>query len=124
MHQPLVSIISFCKDRHSTIRRSIESVLNQSYQNLEFVIQDGASTDGTLEVLREYAERDKRIKLVSEADTGADEAFWKVLHRCKGEIMGTCLSDEELLPDAVKKPSKSLHAIRGGRDYWRRLRHR
>jgi hypothetical protein len=47
--QPLVSIISFCKDRIQTIRRSAESVLGQSYRNLEFVVQDGASTDGTVE---------------------------------------------------------------------------
>ena len=48
MDQPLVSIISFCKNRQATIGRSIESVLNQTYKNLEFVVQDGASTDGTL----------------------------------------------------------------------------
>ena len=99
---PLISIISFCKNRTSTIRRSVESVLNQTYTNLEFVIQDGASTDGTLEILREYAQRDPRIKLVSEPDSGPAEAYWKVLRRCKGEIIGTCLSDEELLPDAVE----------------------
>ncbi len=120
MNQPLVSIISFCKDRQKTIRRSIESVLNQTYRNIEFVVQDGASTDGTLEILREYAERDSRIKLVSERDAGHEEAFWKVLHRCEGEIMGTCLSDEELLPDAVEKAvevfadNPRLGAITGG----------
>ncbi len=103
MSQPLVSIISFCKNGRPTIRRSIESVLNQTYQNVEFVVQDGASTDGTLEILQEYAVRDPRIKLVSEPDAGHEEAFWKVLHRCNGEIMGCCLSDEELLPDAAAK---------------------
>lgn len=99
--QPLVSIISFCKDRASTIRRSIDSVLGQSYRHLEFVVQDGASADGTLEILRSYD--DPRIRLVSEPDSGPAEAFWKVLHRCQGEIVGTCLSDEELLPDAVER---------------------
>jgi glycosyltransferase involved in cell wall biosynthesis len=99
---PLVSIISFCRNRASMIRRSVESVLNQTYPNIEFVVQDGASTDGTLDILREYAARDARIRLVSEPDSGPAEAFWKVLHRCQGDIIGTCLSDEELLPDAVK----------------------
>lgn len=96
---PLVSIISFCKNSATTIRRSVESVLNQSYRNIEFVIQDGVSTDETLEILRSY--EDDRIKIVSEPDSGPSEAFWKVLNRCEGEIIGTCLSDEELLPDAV-----------------------
>ena len=83
------------------MRRCIESVIGQSYRNIEFVIQDGASTDGTLQILREYADRDGRIKLVSEPDSGPAEAFWKVLQRCQGAIIGTCLSDEELLSDAV-----------------------
>jgi glycosyltransferase involved in cell wall biosynthesis len=97
--EPLVSIISFCKDRATTMRRSIDSVLSQSYRKIEFVVQDGASTDGTLEILCSYD--DPRIRLVSEPDSGPAEAFWKVLHRCQGAIIGTCLSDEELLPGAV-----------------------
>lgn len=99
--QPLVSIISFCKDRVATIRRSVDSVLNQSYRNFEFVIQDGASTDGTLEILQSYD--DPRIKIVSQKDSGPAEAFWKVMNRCQGEFIGTCLSDEELLPGAIER---------------------
>lgn len=99
--QPLVSIISFFKDRAATVRRSIDSVLSQSYRNIEFVVQDGASTDGTLEILQGY--RDDRIKIVSEPDSGNTEAFWKVLNRCQGEFIGTCLSDEELLPGAIER---------------------
>ena len=99
--QPLVSIISFTKDRAKTIQRSIDSVLGQSYRHLEFVVQDGASTDGTLEILKGYS--DSRIKLLSEPDSGPAEAFWKVLNRCEGDIIGTCLSDEELLPGALQR---------------------
>jgi glycosyltransferase involved in cell wall biosynthesis len=99
--QPLVSIISFTKDRVKTIRRSVDSVLDQSHRHLEFVVQDGASTDGTLEILMGYD--DTRIKLVSEPDSGPAEAFWKVLNRCEGDIIGTCLSDEELVPGALEK---------------------
>ncbi len=101
--QPLVSIICFCKNRVSFIPRSVESVLNQTYRNIELVVQDGASTDGTLELLKSYAARDPRIKIVSEPDSGPAEAYWKVLHRCTGDYIGTCLSDEELVPGAVEK---------------------
>ncbi len=101
--RPLVSIICFCKNRVSFIARSVESVLNQTYRNVELVVQDGASTDGTLELLRSFAVRDPRIKIVSEPDSGPAEAYWKVLHRCAGDYIGTCLSDEELLPDAVER---------------------
>lgn len=99
--QPFVSILSFCKNRVQTIGRSVDSVVGQSYRHLEFVVQDGASTDGTLEILRSY--NDPRIKIVSEPDSGPAEAFWKVINRCEGDIIGTCLSDEELLPDAIEK---------------------
>jgi len=97
--KPLVSIISFTKDRVQTIRRSVKSVISQSYSNFELVVQDGASTDGTLEMIMSF--NDSRIKLVSEPDSGPAEGFWKVLNRCEGEIIGTCLSDEELLPEAL-----------------------
>lgn len=96
---PLVSIFMFCKDRASSIRRSIESVLNQTYPNIEYVVQDGASTDGTREILESYGDR---IKLVSVPDSGHSEAFWEALQRCNGELVGSCLSDEELRSDAVE----------------------
>jgi glycosyltransferase involved in cell wall biosynthesis len=99
--KPLVSIISFCKNRVRSVQRSVDSVLSQSYRHLELVVQDGASTDGTLEILRRYD--DPRIKLISEPDSGPAEAFWRVINRCEGDIIGTCLSDEELLPGAIER---------------------
>ncbi|SJZ34570.1 Glycosyltransferase involved in cell wall bisynthesis [Trichlorobacter thiogenes] len=99
MDNPLVSIICICKNRKIFIRQCIESVLRQDYTNFEFLIQDGASTDGTTEIIREY--QDDRIKLVSEADSGPGEAFVKVIKRIQGSIWGSCLSDEELLPHAI-----------------------
>ncbi|UYN97331.1 MAG: glycosyltransferase [Enhydrobacter sp.] len=101
--QPLVSVICFCKDRVDLIGRCIQSVLKQTYRNIEFVVQDGASTDGTLELLHSHAERDARVKIVSAPDSGPAEAYWKVLHRCRGEYIATCLSDEELVPDAIEQ---------------------
>src|SRR5260221_14289350 len=77
--EPLVSIICFCKDRSPTIRRCVDSVLTQTYRNIEFVVQDGASTDGTLEILRSYSA--PRLKLVSEKASGPAEGYWKVMQR-------------------------------------------
>ncbi|CAN2046927.1 putative Glycosyltransferase [Candidatus Magnetomoraceae bacterium gMMP-1] len=96
--EPLVSIFMMCKNSAYTIRRSIESVLAQDYPNIEYIVQDGASTDGTLEILKEYGDR---IKLISEPDSGSDDGFFRALKRCTGDIIGSCLSDEELLPYAV-----------------------
>jgi tetratricopeptide (TPR) repeat protein len=100
--RPLVSILSNVKNRAYTIRRCVESIMNQDYPNIEHIIQDGASTDGTREILQDYAARyPERIRLVSEPDRSGEEAFFRALKRMNGAIMGTCLSDEELLPHAV-----------------------
>jgi predicted O-linked N-acetylglucosamine transferase (SPINDLY family) len=104
---PRVSVFLFCKDRAHTIRRSVESVLAQTFPDFEYVIQDGASTDGTLEILREY--EDPRIRLRSEPDTPA-EAFWRALRRCRGEFVCACLSDEQLLPHAIDDGVRALDA--------------
>lgn len=97
---PLVSVILFCRNGRRTIRRSIESVLGQTYRNIQYVVQDGASTDGTLEILREY---DDGMELVSAPDLGTNDAFWRALLRCRGEIIAVCLADEELLPHAIER---------------------
>ena len=105
---PRVSVFLFCKNRAGTIRRSVESVLGQTYSDIEYVIQDGASTDGTLEVLQQYD--DPRIRLRSERDEGPAEAFWRTLGRCTGDYICACLSDEELLPHAIEEAVEALDA--------------
>jgi glycosyltransferase involved in cell wall biosynthesis len=97
---PLVSIFMFVRNGGKSLRRAIESVLAQTYPNIEFVVQDAVSTDGTLDVLRNYA---GRIKLVSEPDSGPSEGLWRAMNRCTGEFVGSCLADEELMPDAVER---------------------
>lgn len=99
MNRPTVSVIMFCKNRSQTIRRAIDSILQQTYPNVEVIVQDGASTDGTLEILQSYGDA---IKLISQPDSGNNEAFHKALQRCTGEYVGSCLSDEELFPDALE----------------------
>lgn len=97
---PRVSIFMFCLDRHQLIARAVDSVLAQTYPHVEIVVQDGVSTDGTLAILRGYGDR---VNLVSEPDDGADDAFLRSMRRCSGDIMGSCLSDERLEPDAVER---------------------
>ena len=108
MTHPLFSVQCYVRNRKQTIRRCLESVLSQDYPNIEFVIQDGASTDGTLEILRQY--QDDRIKLISEPDAGPEEAFFKALKRCRGTFWCACLSDEALLPGALKRSADELQA--------------
>ena len=105
---PLVSVFLFSRNGVESIRRSVESVLGQTYRNFEYVIQDAASTDGTLEVLREYD--DPCISLRSEPDTGPMDGFFRALRRCRGQYVCACLCDEELLPTAVEEAVAALEA--------------
>jgi len=95
---PLFSIICFVKNRACSIARCIDSLLAQDYQNIEIIVQDGASTDGTKEILEGYG---NKINLVSEPDKGWGDAWIKALNRINGDFFCHCHSDEELLPHAV-----------------------
>jgi ADP-heptose:LPS heptosyltransferase/glycosyltransferase involved in cell wall biosynthesis len=95
---PLVSIITICRNAMPYIRDCIDSVLAQDYARVEVIVQDGASTDGTFEVLRSFGDR---IRLVSMPDSGHGEAMNRALQRCTGDIIGTCNADDLLLPHAA-----------------------
>jgi glycosyltransferase involved in cell wall biosynthesis len=104
---PLVSIVMFVRNRAETVRRAIESVLSQDYPHIQLVVQDAASTDGTLDIVRSYGEQ---VDLVSEPDAGVHDGFWRALQRVKGDIIGTCLSDEQLMPGAIRRGVEELLA--------------
>ena len=74
------SIITVVFNNVDNIENSILSVLSQNYPNVEYIVVDGASTDGTLEVINKY--RDKIDKLISEKDTGIYDALNKGSHFC------------------------------------------
>ena len=63
-----ISIITTCFNRKATIRNAIESVLAQDYPSIEYIVVDGASTDGTTDIVREYGGR--IAKIISEPDRG------------------------------------------------------
>lgn len=88
-----VSIITSCFNREKTIRNSIESVLSQDYDNIEYIVIDGASTDSTLSIINEY--RDRISVILSEPDKGMYEGINKGLRLATGDIVGLLHSDDE-----------------------------
>lgn len=94
---PLVSIVTPSRNMGKFIEKCIESVMAQDYPNVEHIIQDGASADGTIDILKRY---DGRIKWVSEPDNGQSDGLNKALQRCKGDIILVLNADDELLPHA------------------------
>lgn len=101
--RPLVSIVTPSYNSGRYIKECIESVLSQDYSNIEHIIQDGASTDNTVEVLREYGRPKCRskIKWVSKIDKGPVDAYNQALLRSRGEIVLFLGADDVLLPSAV-----------------------
>lgn len=89
-----VTIITACYNRERTIRGCIESVLAQDYPDIEYIVVDGASTDGSLSVIQEYKERISKI--ISEPDKGMYEAINKGLRAATGEVVGLVHSDDFL----------------------------
>lgn len=82
---PKISIITACYNSEQTIEQTIQSVLGQTYENIEYIIIDGASTDRTMEVVEKY--RDKIDKIVSEPDEGIYDAFNKGVSKSTGTIV-------------------------------------
>ena len=92
-----ISIITTCYNRVSTIRGAIESVLAQDYADIEYIIVDGASTDGSVEAIQEaIAGKEGQVKFVSEPDHGMYEAINKGIRMATGDYIGLVHSDDFL----------------------------
>ena len=93
MKKPLVSVVSMSMNSSQFIEETISSVRKQTYNNIEHIIIDGGSTDGTLKIIDSY----KEVICVSEKETSdfpAFEASWKGFRKAKGEfIIWLCISD-------------------------------
>lgn len=104
---PLVSITTVTYNSEKTLARTIESVLNQTYDKIEYLIIDGLSQDKTLEVAEGYRERFAArgfsYKIVSEADAGMYDAINKGIRMSRGAVIGNINSDDWYEPEAVEK---------------------
>jgi glycosyltransferase involved in cell wall biosynthesis len=102
---PLVSIVTPSFNQAPFLRRTIDSVLGQTYQPIEYVVMDGGSRDGSVEILQSYGER---LRWVSEPDRGQTDAINRGFARSNGEIRAYVNSDDVLLPEAVATAVRHL----------------
>lgn len=136
-----VSIVTVVRDAASTIERTIESVLGQTHPRIEYLVVDGGSSDGTLDVIRRHEPR--LARWISEPDRGIADAFNKGLALATGEAVGLANADDWLEPDQIARAvaalersgadfvfgdliyhapdGRALHRIRGDADYARRV---
>lgn len=99
---PRISVVTCSYQQGRYIETTLRSVLEQGYRNLEYIVVDGGSTDGSVDTIRRY--QDQLAYWVSEPDRGQTDALIKGFNRSDGEILGWLCSDDLLLPGA-------LHAV-------------
>jgi glycosyltransferase involved in cell wall biosynthesis len=103
-NHPLVSIITPSFNQASYLEQTLRSVLEQDYPRIEYTVIDGASTDGSVEIIKKYVVR--LAHWISEKDSGQAEAINKGLVRATGEIIAWLNSDDYYLPGAISAAVK------------------
>lgn len=118
-----VSIITVCHNSEKTIERTVQSVISQTYKNIEYIVIDGNSSDRTIEILKRY--EDHIDCLISESDTGIYDAMNKGIQKATGDVVCFLNSDDIYASDIVIKTVvdqmqlENLEAIFGGVVFFR-----
>lgn len=112
MNGPKVSIITACYNNARTIEKTIFSVLNQTYVNIEYIIVDANSNDGTYEIIQRY--KDRIAQWIREPDTGIADAWNKGIEAATGSIIGLINADDCYTQEAVEL---AVHAILSHTDH-------
>jgi glycosyltransferase involved in cell wall biosynthesis len=98
-NDPLISIITVVKNKSKYIQETINSIKNQKYKNIEYIIIDGVSEDGSIEIIKKNI--DSIDYFVCEPDLGNYDAINKGISLSTGELIGIVNADDVLLPDAT-----------------------
>ncbi|MBQ0027443.1 MAG: glycosyltransferase [Lachnospiraceae bacterium] len=107
-----ISVVTVCFNSQDTIRMTIESVLSQKYDDFEYIIVDGASTDETLKIIGEYSDN-AIIRMISEADNGLYDAMNKATSIAEGDYLcfmnsGDIFADSNVLSDISDRLSGDI----------------
>ena len=120
MNKPSITLITIVYNGQKHIEKTIQAVIKQGYQPLEYIIIDGGSTDGTLDIIRKYESHISYWK--SEPDNGINDAFNKGLKQAKGELIGFTNSDDWLEDNALETIAKNYQPgkiVYGNVRFWK-----
>lgn len=107
INQPLVSVSVVTYNSSKTVVETLDSILNQTYENLELIVSDDCSTDNTIEICHDWIEAHKerfvRTELLTVAEnTGVSANLNRAVDACRGEWVKDIAGDDELLPDCIE----------------------
>ena len=105
--KPLFSIITVVLNGEKYIEETIKSIISQNYKNYEYIVIDGCSTDGTIQIIKKY--KKKISKIINEKDKGIYDAFNKGMRIAKGEYICFVNSDDILKKDALEIVKKYIN---------------
>jgi glycosyltransferase involved in cell wall biosynthesis len=106
---PKISVILYGYNHARYIRQAVESVLGQTWGDLELIATDNASTDGSPDILREYASRDKRIRLMLHKDNVLSGPRWNLpLREARGAFVSMINADDYYLPEKLRLQAEAL----------------
>lgn len=103
MKQPLISVVMPTYNGRQYIEMAIDSILSQTYQNFEFIIVDGHSTDGTAELLEKYTQKDRRIIVIPDEKKGIGAALRLGCSLAKGQYIARMDADDIALPQRLEQ---------------------
>ena len=109
-HAPLVSFLMPVYNSAKYLREAIDSILNQTYQNLELIISYDESHDGSLEIIREFEKKDSRIIISYGQGRGIIKALNDGLNLTKGHYLARMDSDDISLPARLETQIKFMQA--------------
>jgi len=101
--KPVISVVMAVYNGEKFLVEAIESVINQSFSNFEFIIVNDGSTDGSVKILAEYAKRDSRICLINRANRGLIDSLNDAIVCARGEWIARMDADDISLPDRFEK---------------------
>ena len=108
--QPLISVVMGVYNAQSCINRAVESILGQTWRNFEFIIIDDGSTDGTGELLQQYAADDPRIRLLSQSNQGLTRSLRQGCQLAAGEYLARQDADDLSRCDRLELQVEKLEA--------------
>lgn len=109
MKFPMVSVVMSVFNGKAHMKEAVDSILNQTFSDFEFIIVDDDSTDGSSEILDKYSKKDERIKIIHQKNTGLTKALNIGISQAQGEFIARMDDDDVSLPDRFEKELEYLN---------------